>query len=164
MLPKYYTFSGETLSISGWAKKLGLTKQAIHQRLKKHSIEVALKRTTRGRHTYNGETLTVKEWASRLGISPCALYAMLKDYSIGNIISGNMKKRKRHRRPRRSGMTLTYNGKSLTVKELANKLGVRDQELYRKLKDHSLDDIISGIKKRNLRRRYNKAREAHGIY
>lgn len=39
---KYITFEGETKTLSGWARHIGITKQALNKRLKTMSIEKAL--------------------------------------------------------------------------------------------------------------------------
>lgn len=75
---------GITDSIAGWARRIGLSKQALHRRLKAGwSIERAL---TPGivrpakKLTHAGSTLTIAEWANFTGIALRTIYHRL---SIG---------------------------------------------------------------------------------
>lgn len=69
------TFNGTSLTVSGWAKRVGIGRTALHNRLKQGwPLERAL---TEGPAPmgpcgepleFNGEALPAKEWAKRLGI------------------------------------------------------------------------------------------------
>ena len=88
-----FTFNGETLSISEWARKLHISRGTLWSRIKKHhmSIEQALTMpvgASRGKNhfekliTFNGETLNQKEWAKRLGMFPTSLQRRLARMSV----------------------------------------------------------------------------------
>jgi hypothetical protein len=95
----FYTVKGETLRMADWAKKLGISREGISQRLRRHPPDVALdpekwanreikprkgikhgegrgrikrayvERPSEYTITVGDETLTVQQWADKLGIS-----------------------------------------------------------------------------------------------
>ncbi|MFA5767620.1 MAG: hypothetical protein WC919_06885 [Candidatus Paceibacterota bacterium] len=77
---KEYTYEGETLSLSGWATKLGCKENTLYQYLLNHSIEQAVKLHTRKMLTCDDESHTLTEWAKKLGISASSLCGRLNSY------------------------------------------------------------------------------------
>ncbi len=84
---KRITFNNETLSLSAWARRLGIDDAALSNRLRRGwSLERAL--TTKALPstesggavmlTHDGETYSVSGWARKLGISPETLRKRLK--------------------------------------------------------------------------------------
>jgi hypothetical protein len=89
-----YTCNGETLTVAGWAKKLGYDQSGIRWRLRHHPPEIALaaskKEVTRASaksysggynatFTHNGETLAAPEWAKKLGYAVSTMYQRLRE-------------------------------------------------------------------------------------
>ncbi len=82
---KIITFNGETMGIDGWAERLGLSYNALHDRLfvKKWTLDRALTeyRNNNGTPqllTFNNKTLPIKEWAKKIGIYPSTIRRRLK--------------------------------------------------------------------------------------
>ncbi len=64
------TYKGKSLSISEWAKKTGLTKNLILQRLHKGwPPDQILFKEPQKKYTFNGESLTINEWSNKTGLS-----------------------------------------------------------------------------------------------
>jgi hypothetical protein len=65
---------GERLSIHAWARKLGLTNQAMHERVKEWPLERALSEPAKARLrppvliTFRGQRKNISEWARTFGI------------------------------------------------------------------------------------------------
>ena len=69
------TFNGETMCLADWASRIGVHRQTLRARLKRHSVEEAL--TTKKQHqdhrgkffiTFNGKSLHLAQWAKETGI------------------------------------------------------------------------------------------------
>lgn len=85
--PKYrfLTHNGEPLLMTQWAKRLGLTKEGLRQRLERMSVEEALSRPKRHFGKSNpikiqidGKSKTIREWSKISGLSRQAIYGRLK--------------------------------------------------------------------------------------
>lgn len=88
---KMITFQGVTLCVTDWARRQGIPKQCLQDRLwRGWDIETALtlpadpknsvKQREKGKHTtltYDGVTLSVPDWADRQGLTRSALYYRL---------------------------------------------------------------------------------------
>jgi hypothetical protein len=59
------TLGGITLTMAGWGRLLGITRERVRQRLKKHPIEVALSRLSGARKRGPGRKTKAKRPASR---------------------------------------------------------------------------------------------------
>lgn len=106
------TAKGKTLSLSGWAKELGISKQRVHQLYKDGRLLQYIdgKRLSRGRHPISeeerieaeeklllflDEPKTVDEIAAFLGVSKARCYALLRN--IKDRIERNVEYRTRIR-------------------------------------------------------------------
>lgn len=75
--------TGETLSKSEWARKLGMNRTVLDNRLKKWTLEEALntpvgeKPSRMITHPSTGETLSITDWAKKLGINRGSLAARI---------------------------------------------------------------------------------------
>ena len=81
------THQGETLCLTEWATRLGITHSALIRRIKLWGVEKALSKSkyeTRRRFlTYKGQTRSMIEWAQLVGISLEGLhYRIDKGWSI----------------------------------------------------------------------------------
>ncbi len=83
----FLEFNGERLSISQWARKLGISKSVLRSRInKKLPIEKILSEAktkssseiAREKHEFEGENLTMLEWADRLKVN----YLTFKSYVL----------------------------------------------------------------------------------
>lgn len=87
---KMLTFNGETRSITGWARKLGINHASLCERLASGwPIEKAL--TKPGRKlptaTHEKETLTLAEWGRRIAVRPKTIARrILQGWSMNRII------------------------------------------------------------------------------
>ena len=87
---KMITFNGETRSITGWARKLGINHASLCERLDSGwPLEKAL--TAPGRKlqeaTHDGETLSLPDWGRKLKIRPRTIARRLEQgWIIGQII------------------------------------------------------------------------------
>lgn len=87
---KMITFNGETKSIAGWSRKLGINHASLCERLDSGwTLEKAL--TTPGRKlptaSHDGETLTLAEWGRRIGMRPKTIARRLEQgWSMKQII------------------------------------------------------------------------------
>jgi hypothetical protein len=75
------TFNGETLSISAWARRLGMSHTSLNNRLKKWSVEKSLTTPTGSwlhRITINGVTKNVSEWSRSSGVERSLIHYRLK--------------------------------------------------------------------------------------
>lgn len=83
----FLEFKGERLSISQWARKLGISKSVLRSRINKNLpiekilSEVKTKSSSeiaREKHEFEGENLTMLEWADRLKVN----YLTFKSYAL----------------------------------------------------------------------------------
>jgi len=77
--------NGFALTQTEWAKKLGLSRERIRQRLKKYPVNEALSKVNhcigcrpKLFFTVGGETLSINEWSKRSGLSYVTIYQRLK--------------------------------------------------------------------------------------
>jgi DNA-binding transcriptional regulator YhcF (GntR family) len=170
----FYTINGETLRISDWAKKLGITREGVCQRLQRHPPDVALDpekwanreiKTNKGiKHgeghgrirrayverpseytiTVGDDTLTIQQWADKLGISTNRMRKRFKDLTPEAAIAV-----KPH-----SNRLVEYNGEQRTFDELCMILKCTRSTIQRRLRlglplgmTHSRDTLIKpGVK------------------
>lgn len=88
---KMITYQGVTLCVTDWAKRQGIPKQCLQDRLWRgwpveHALTLlanphnSVKQREHGLHTtltYNGTTLSVPDWAARQGLTRSCLYYRL---------------------------------------------------------------------------------------
>ena len=83
---KFITVDGESLSVSEWAKRTGITRSAIYRRLSTGWDEKAAVTTSTQKSkkliTFNGETLSLQAWSKKLGIHRDTLYSRLYIYDM----------------------------------------------------------------------------------
>lgn len=80
-----YDFDGEKLSISQIARKIGLSVSALHQRLKRMSLEEATKHRS---ITFDGMTKPLVDWCLLFDLNLQDTYRrLLKGEEFGNIVS-----------------------------------------------------------------------------
>lgn len=103
-LNRRLTFNGKTLVIGQWARVLGLTKNAINERLKKGwCVPCALSRTKaegqwgcphqlNNRNawiTWRGETMPTRAWEKRLGLNRSTIYGRLRlGWTVEEVFNG----------------------------------------------------------------------------
>lgn len=84
---KRITFNEETMSISAWARRIGIDDAALSSRLRRGwTLEKALTTPPLPPSmgggaillTHDGETMTLQEWARRLAIQPATILARIK--------------------------------------------------------------------------------------
>lgn len=84
------TYEGETLNITQWAKRKGLTRAALSKRISTPgwTLEEALETPVRRgpKITFNGETHTLNYWARRLGMSNSALENRLEKVALAHAL------------------------------------------------------------------------------
>tara|TARA_Y100000310_G_scaffold91334_1_gene88687 strand:+ start:7367 stop:8404 length:1038 start_codon:yes stop_codon:yes gene_type:complete len=124
---RFFTHSGKTMHMTAWAEKLGITKEAMRQRVNKWPIEKALtlskekKPPCKKIYEYNGESLTIIEWAKKLGITRATLYARMSKTSNKDRIFHSGRQYKQ-----RASQILKYNGECLNIREWAKKLSITE--------------------------------------
>jgi hypothetical protein len=89
---KFLTYQGKTLSVSQWARELGLSRNAIFGRLKRGLPIEEVLRTEKHAHrgesyhqkliTFQGVTLNQKQWAEKIGITPTSLMRRIEKWGI----------------------------------------------------------------------------------
>ena len=96
----YYTYNGETLSISQWAHKIDMDEDLLWQRLRVYNspFEKAILKQDLDNHyiTYNNETHNIKEWAEILNIKQSTLSSRLnkQGWSVEKAFTTPVKPRK----------------------------------------------------------------------
>lgn len=135
---KWYTLDGKTLSISGWARELGVTKVAISLRLKDYPPEVALSRDFKktqfvppprqGKlYSYGDTALPVSEWAKRLNISASVLRYRLENFPPEVALRADFQKPKK---------LIEFAGENHTLSEWAQQLGLGVECLRSRLRKY----------------------------
>lgn len=91
--PVLLTRDGRTQNVSAWAKELGISKQALFQRLQKYPPAEALSEKQPARPgqkvllTHNGKTACLAVWARHLGIPRSTLRNRLKKLPLAEALS-----------------------------------------------------------------------------
>jgi DNA-binding transcriptional regulator YhcF (GntR family) len=170
----FYTVKGETLRMADWAKKLGITREGVSQRLQRHPPSIALdpekwanreiknnkgikhgegrgrirrpyiERPSEYTITVGDDTLTIQQWADKLGISLNRMKKRFRDLTPEAAIAV-----KPH-----SIKLIEYNGEQRTINELCEILKCTRSTVRRRLRlglplgmVHSRDTLIKpGIK------------------
>ncbi len=82
---RWIEHAGERMSLSDWARRLGMSVTGLSDRIEQLGEKAALtavKREPVHWIEYGGERLSVTVWAERLGISPCALRGRIARWGI----------------------------------------------------------------------------------
>lgn len=102
-----YEHNGLTLTVEEWAQRVGISKQAMHMRIKKcASLEIAFTSEDQRIHKvsrqleHDGLSLSVGEWAQRLGIHQNTIYRRLR---LGASVAEALATEERRGRPSGSG-------------------------------------------------------------
>lgn len=87
----YLTHDGVTLTVTQWARKLGMHPNTLFNRLcQGWSVEKALETagdSNRHMFTHNGTTLSIRGWARKLGVTHSGItYRLKQGWSIERII------------------------------------------------------------------------------
>lgn len=77
-----YTYDGITLSAPGWARRLGITKEAVNIRLHVDPHRAFRTEIRKAPLTYNGQTASLTEWARRIGISWGTLRERIQKHGV----------------------------------------------------------------------------------
>lgn len=153
-------YKGQLCIIKELAIAHGLSVTQLRRRLKHVSIEEALSpsyaRPERDypatKYTCNGETLTIRAWAKKLGCTRQCIHLRLKSYPP-EIALDPIKWALWPMHASHSGGKIatrhTCNGKSLTIREWAEKLGYRECTIYERLKKYPIE---IALQKRKLSR------------
>lgn len=93
-VPRRIAHGGRSLTLAEWAAELGVSRQALEQRLARYPIAVALdpafERPTQYRVrgvTYGGRTQTQAAWAAELGITPSTLCRRIQRWGVERALS-----------------------------------------------------------------------------
>jgi len=113
----FYTVNGETLRMADWSKKLGVTREAIGQRLTRYPPDIAL---------------DPEKWANRQIKSNHGIKGR-KGYGRDN-------KRVYVESP--SERTITVGGETMTVRQWADKLGISYDRMRKRFQNFAPDDAI----------------------
>jgi len=100
---KKITRGRKTRTVPQWAIVLGISVSALRERLKRHPVDVALrKRLPKHQNgppgrllTFRGETMNQTKWAKRLGFSKQCLHARLKTMPVEEALSMPVSKKKK---------------------------------------------------------------------
>jgi hypothetical protein len=85
---RYITYRGETKTMLGWAKTIGVSNGNMHKRLSTMSIEDAMRKPKKPLViTHNGKTMDLNGWSEHLGITVSALFYRLRRMSAEEAVS-----------------------------------------------------------------------------
>ena len=126
------THNGETLTLTQWAERTGITRNNLHQRLHKGlPLSVVLggprpKRRDHQRHTIAGEELTVAEAAHRLGTTrDVILDRIARGWTREQAMTLPLSVRVQERGARR----FAFQGEELTIGAIAKRIGMAPRTL-----------------------------------
>lgn len=136
---KPITFNGETLTIQGWADKLGISYQTLYQRLHIRKLPLS-KALTFGHlseaetYTYRGETRTLQGWANKLGVKVSTLDQRINrlHWPVERALTANTRPKK----PSKSKIdtdNITAFGETKTLIQWSNDTGLSYALLYQRL-------------------------------
>lgn len=139
---RLYEIDGVEDTLSGWARRCGLKRQTVYERLRAgRTIREALERRDgrlKKRYAIDGEEDTLEGWARRRGIDPQVIRRRMKGGStLEEALSAPARAYERvldgHKH------ILTARGRTLDLVEWAALLGVKRMALYMRLRNHGFD-------------------------
>lgn len=128
--PKLYTLGDVTLSVSGWAKRLGISREEMRHRLREWPIERALSEPSYRRMlTHGGVTKSAAEWAREAGITQQRLnHRLARGWSLAKVLKwGN-------ETPPRQPRTYTVGDRTLSIEQWAEVSGLARTTLVNRLR------------------------------
>jgi len=146
----WITHNGKTLTISDWARELGVSRQTLWMRYSSQRSQLPMEKVFQkgnfcegnvcsGRktsfRTYNGETLSIREWAEKLGVNKDVLWNRLRKYPLDVVLSDSIPKREKIRE-------ISWNGKTQSVEKWAEEIGIEEVSLRNRLKRMSLEKAL----------------------
>lgn len=91
MRPRIITWNGRSLSLTGWAAELGMSRQTLVNALERgrtfEEIATNGKQYASHRYTFRGETRTLSDWCARLDIPyPTAWMRLRAGWTIDRVL------------------------------------------------------------------------------
>ncbi len=99
-------------------------------------LEQSRNRRTNHFVTFNNETLTILDWSRRIGIDPAALRRRLSEWPLEKAMTAPSlwrKGRVGNRWKTRANRMLTFNGETKTMKEWAERIGLKLSTLHSRI-------------------------------
>jgi len=95
---KLLSHNGRIMSVSEWAREIGICRKALVQRLSRHSVDAALStpriaRKTRPNLTHLGQTMSLTAWGKALGICHKTMAQRLARHSVDKAITAPKQRR-----------------------------------------------------------------------
>ena len=122
------TYLGKTQTLTQWAIELGKLPSVLRDSYRRGVFPPKSHKRHMHRNElieYQGKALTIKQWAVELGMSYAGLYSRIMKGTFPPTEENYQIERVRGR-----GRLITYQGKSLTVKQWAKELGINDNTMW----------------------------------
>lgn len=128
----YITFKGETLSLRGWAARIGISYRALHNRLcgLRWPIAKAFSFRAGKLYTFEGKAKSARQWATDLNVTEATMRERLAKLRAGQITAEQGFARK----PDRHITLYKYNGEIRSAQAWARALGITNNTMYQRLK------------------------------
>lgn len=123
------TWDGQSKTILEWSLQVGVTTYTIRDRIKAHGVCDKVFRPGRlsagvKKITWQGETMTIPEWSVVTGIKNDTLRSRIKKYGVCDMIFQKTLPAEYYDRVGRQSLKLTWDGKTMTVREWAKLLNI----------------------------------------
>lgn len=130
-------FNGRKLTVSEWARELGVQASALHRRLGNGwSVEDTLSRPLGRMISFNGRTQSLQDWAKEIGVSTATIHGRRKrGWPLDKVLSA----------PKQVVPTiLKFQGRKQTLALWAKELGIRAGAIHSRLnRGLSVDEALS---------------------
>lgn len=161
--PGALTYKGISATVTEWADMLDLHKETIRQRLERglspEYVFNARRYPRAKKYLFRGKSLTIKEWSDHLGVPVATLRARL----TRGLPHEHIFTRKLYKPNEMRATTYAHNGRSLTLKQWSEELGVPYVTLYMRIrKGMTLDRALTHKPKRAKAQRNGAKYEANG--